>query len=38
MFLGYHRGQESLKFEKVISRYCGFLFEDKDYNPLVAMH
>ena len=30
--------REKPRFEKVIDGYTGFLFTDKDCNPLVAMH
>lgn len=37
-FRGIIEDREPLKFEKVIDGYSGFLFVDKDCNPLVAMH
>ena len=37
-FRGIIEDRESPRYEKVIGGYTGFLFVDKDFNPLVAMH
>ena len=37
-FRGIIEDREPPRFEKVIDGYSGFLFVDKDCNPLVAMH
>ena len=37
-FRGIIEDREPPRFEKVIDGYSGFLFTDKDCNPLVAMH
>lgn len=37
-FRGIIEVREPPRFEKVIDGYSGFLFVDKDCNPLVAMH
>ena len=37
-FRGIIEDREPPKVERVIDRYSGFLFTDKDCNPLVAMH
>ena len=38
MFSSHYRGQRTATKRKMIDGYAGFLFYDKDNNPLVAMH
>lgn len=38
MFSSHYRGQRTAAKRKMIDGYAGFLFYDKDNNPLVAMH
>ena len=38
MFSDIIEDRKSPRFEKMIDRYSGFLFVDKDCNPLLAMH